>query len=395
MPQILEFIKQLIQTYGAFGVFLSGLIEEVIAPIPSFAVAMATGFSLLPTDAGTFEFVLRLVFIVALPLSLGMTLGSVFTYSLGYFVGKPVVDRWGRFLGFDWNDLEKMEKKLTEGKADEIMLLGLRVVPLVPLAAVNFFSGSIRYPIYKYLSITFFGSLVRNCILALIGWQAGEIYTQYAKKFELFEEISFGAAILLAFAFWIYKKKRLGCLVKIFKAYKNTLFFLLALVLAFYLQANGAFHLLAAYLGRSGLLGSAVAGMFFVSVFTAAPAFFILYDLAGTFGPVQVSIFAGFGSMLGDYLIFSFFQDRLIKEWKPWLKSFFGPKLARAAQSRRWRWVLPLLGAIIIASPLPDEIGISLIGVSKIKRWQFLLLAFLLNSAGLFLLLESALVIAK
>ncbi|MEK7660290.1 MAG: hypothetical protein AAB343_03750 [Patescibacteria group bacterium] len=41
------------------------------------------------------------------------------------------------------------------------------------------------------------------------------------------------------------------------------------------------------------------------------------------------------------------------------------------------------MGAIIIASPFPDEVGISLMGISQLKNWQFLVISFLLNSLGI------------
>ena len=42
-----------------------------------------------------------------------------------------------------------------------------------------------------------------------------------------------------------------------------------------------------------------------------------------------------------------------------------------------------VMGAIIIASPFPDEVGISLMGISQLKNWQFLVISFLLNSLGI------------
>lgn len=47
-------------------------------------------------------------------------------------------------------------------------------------------------------------------------------------------------------------------------------------------------------------------------------------------------------------------------------------------------------GAFIIASPFPDEMRIGLIGASKLKNWQFLILSFLLNSIGIFVVVTAA-----
>jgi uncharacterized membrane protein YdjX (TVP38/TMEM64 family) len=51
---------------------------------------------------------------------------------------------------------------------------------------------------------------------------------------------------------------------------------------------------------------------------------------------------------------------------------------------------LPIIGALIIISPFPDEIGIGLMGLSKIKKWQFMLISFALNSLGIFIIVALA-----
>lgn len=48
------------------------------------------------------------------------------------------------------------------------------------------------------------------------------------------------------------------------------------------------------------------------------------------------------------------------------------------------------IGAFIIASPFPDEIGVSLMGISKLKTYQFLLIAFALNILAVFLIISAS-----
>jgi hypothetical protein len=53
-------------------------------------------------------------------------------------------------------------------------------------------------------------------------------------------------------------------------------------------------------------------------------------------------------------------------------------------------WLLPLVGAIIIASPLPDEPGVAMLGISKIRRWVFTVVVFFLNTIGVYFLMRAA-----
>ncbi|MCC7436766.1 hypothetical protein IT402_02755, partial [Candidatus Nomurabacteria bacterium] len=67
-----------------------------------------------------------------------------------------------------------------------------------------------------------------------------------------------------------------------------------------------------------------------------------------------------------------------------------GTGLSRIISTPYFAWLAPVIGAIIIASPLPDEIGVGLIGISKMKNWQFLVLSFVLNSLGILLIVTLA-----
>ena len=57
--------------------------------------------------------------------------------------------------------------------------------------------------------------------------------------------------------------------------------------------------------------------------------------------------------------------------------------------TKYFSWTLPVLGAVIIASPLPDEMGVGLMGISKLKTSQFILLSFVLNSIGIFIIVSA------
>src|SRR3990167_7131268 len=53
-------------------------------------------------------------------------------------------------------------------------------------------------------------------------------------------------------------------------------------------------------------------------------------------------------------------------------------------------WVIPALGAVIIASPLPDELGLIMMGLSHIRTATFIVLSFMMNAAGIFAIATAA-----
>src|SRR3989344_5494678 len=98
--------------------------------------------------------------------------------------------------------------------------------------------------------------------------------------------------------------------------YKNITFLLLSLVLAFFVLRNETLHSFLLHLGNFGYLGAFLAGILFVSTFTVATGAIILLVLAETLSPIEIGIIAGFGAVVGDFVIFRFVKDNLAREIK-------------------------------------------------------------------------------
>jgi len=135
------------------------------------------------------------------------------------------------------------------------------------------------------------------------------------------------------------------------------------------------------------IIGSFIAGMFFTSIFTTAPAIITLGEIAQANSVLLTAFFGGLGAVVGDFIIFQFVRDRFsehlmtlinTKNSKDRLKSLFRIKL--------FRWLTFLIVGVIIASPLPDELGISFLGFSKTKTSLFIPLSFLFNFIGILII---------
>jgi len=173
-------LEVVIRGYGALGVFFAALLEEIVAPIPSSLVATFAGFFLVPHDYTWLQALPIAFFKVALPMGVGVTLGSLLFYALAYFGGKPLILRYGAWFGLSWELIEKTEEKFTKGSADEIILLTMRALPFVPSVAISVFCGLVRYPLKTFIVLSFIGTVIRSMIMALIGWQVRDAYVSYA-----------------------------------------------------------------------------------------------------------------------------------------------------------------------------------------------------------------------
>lgn len=171
--------------------------------------------------------------------------------------------------------------------------------------------------------------------------------------------------------------------------YKNITAIFVGIALAVILSQIDTFHSFWLHLGRFGYIGAFVAGIFFVSTFTVATSTLVLLTLAKTLSPIEIGLVAGLGTVVGDLAILRFVKDGLASEIESIYNHFDDDHhLEKLFHSKYFNWTLPIIGAIIIASPLPDELGISLIGMSKMNTYRFALMSYLLNSVGIFLVIS-------
>ena len=134
------------------------------------------------------------------------------------------------------------------------------------------------------------------------------------------------------------------------------------------------------------LFGSFIAGMFFFFIFTTVPAIVVLAEIAQVNSIFWVALFGGVGAMIGDLIIFRFVKNRLSEDILFLLKKSKSERLISIFRLRIFRWLFAFLGMLIIASPLPDELGLMIMGFSKIKTSLFIPISFLLNSLGILII---------
>ena len=146
------------------------------------------------------------------------------------------------------------------------------------------------------------------------------------------------------------------------------------------------FDLVDAVLAQAGdgiVWVSLIAGLFFTSLITTAPAVAVLGELSIETNLFIVGLVGALGAVAGDYLIFAFVRDRVSKDAAYLLR---GPRFRRMFHifsQPHFRLVLPFVGAVIIASPFPDELGLALLGFSRLDRRYFFAIAYAMNFAGI------------
>ncbi len=133
------------------------------------------------------------------------------------------------------------------------------------------------------------------------------------------------------------------------------------------------------------LLGSFLAGMFFTSVFTTAPAMVALGEISALGGSVWLTAAIGAaGAVVGDLLLFSIVKNRLSEHLALHMRNAKGwSRFSLLLRAKSLRWLSFFIGGLIIASPFPDELGVSLLGISRMRTSWFVALSYVFNFFGI------------
>lgn len=199
-------IENFIITYGSLGIFFASILEQIIAPIPSTAVIVGSSLFIMGNSPVSFLSLEKLFVYIALPVALGVTIGALIIYGAVYKIGKPFVDRWGKFIGLSWEEIEKTEEKYSKSNSLLLFLFITWAVPIFPSVVISAFCGFIKYDIKKYIYVTFLGTLVKAFILGFIAWQFRRLYSSLGPKIGISENLVIIGFIFAFIVIIVYKK---------------------------------------------------------------------------------------------------------------------------------------------------------------------------------------------
>ena len=186
----IQYITALISSGGYFFVFFLMVLESTALPVPSEAVMPFAGFLV---STGQFSF-----FMVILVSTLGSIIGSLLSYYIGFYGGKPFILKYGKYFLLKPEDLEKTENFFK--KHGEKTIFISRFIPVVR-HLISLPAGVAKMNMIKFLTYTMAGATIWHIYLKQ-NWQKLSQYTQ------LFDYI-FLTAILTAIIIFISKRKKL------------------------------------------------------------------------------------------------------------------------------------------------------------------------------------------
>ena len=170
---IVDAVTRAIGNHGFPAVLLLMTLESACIPIPSEVIQLFAGYLV---SIG------RMSFLAAVTAGvLGNVLGSWIAWSVGYWGGRPFIQRYGRFVHVTPERLAQSERWFAE--RGELTVLVGRCLPLIR-TFISLPAGIARMPFWRFTLFTFLGCLPWVVGLTLIGMQVGPAWERWRHRFE-------------------------------------------------------------------------------------------------------------------------------------------------------------------------------------------------------------------
>src|SRR5919109_4397262 len=188
------FIKSVIGFTGYGGIIILMAIESACIPLPSELIMPFAGYLV---SEGRFN-----LFWAATAGAIGCNLGSVLAYEVGYYGGRPLVERFGRFIWISRHELELADRFFA--RFGNLAVFISRLLPVIR-TFIALPAGVARMPRVPFHIYTFVGSWPWCLGLVWLGMKAGEHWDYLREYFHQFDVV-IGVVLAAAVALFIWSR---------------------------------------------------------------------------------------------------------------------------------------------------------------------------------------------
>lgn len=186
-----------ISTLGYGGIVILMAIESACIPLPSEIIMPFSGYLAF---TGRFDLVW-----VATAGAIGCNLGSTIAYAIGFYGGRPFIEKWGAYVLISRRDLDWAQRFFK--RYGSITVFVSRLLPVVR-TFIALPAGIAGMSQAKFQIYTFLGSWPWCYVLAYIGFKLGERWNsdpRFKDALHRFDGLIV-AAIVLAIGWYIWRR---------------------------------------------------------------------------------------------------------------------------------------------------------------------------------------------
>jgi membrane protein DedA with SNARE-associated domain len=197
-------ITDYVLRYGYLAVFVLMVLESACLPVPSEitmlfggALANAAFVASLGQEGEHLNFVL-----VALVGTFGNLVGSWIAWTVGYRGGRPLIERWGRYVFLREHELDRAEAWFE--RRGQLAVLVSRVLPVVR-TFISLPAGIAEMPFLRFSVYTVIGCLPWTFALTAMGYALGgrwEVVERYLRPVSY----AVAALVVVAVAWWFGRR---------------------------------------------------------------------------------------------------------------------------------------------------------------------------------------------
>lgn len=200
-----NWIMDIMEQFGYFGIFLLILLENIFPIIPSEIILSFGGFMTTYTDLSIFG--------VILFSTMGSVAGAIVLYMIGLFINKSIleniINKSGNLIGLSIKDIKKANTWFS--KYGKFTVFFCRFIPLIR-SLISLPAGMNRMNFGSFLFLTTIGTSLWNIIIINLGASVGKSWKNALKYINMYSEVIYILLILVSIitivVLIIKKKKR-------------------------------------------------------------------------------------------------------------------------------------------------------------------------------------------
>ncbi|MHB1415040.1 MAG: DedA family protein [Chloroflexota bacterium] len=193
---VIPFLEHLYASMGYLGVLLAMAIESACIPLPSEIILPMAGWMV---SRGVWDIWVVVIFATA-----GNTLGSIIAYSVGAFGGRPILERYGRYVLISAHDIEIADRWFA--RYGEWAVFFSRMIPIVR-TFISLPAGIVHMNFAKFVLYSTLGALPWSLLLVYAGKLAGDNWVAIRQFLHQFDYVII-AVLVAAIAFYVYRHLR-------------------------------------------------------------------------------------------------------------------------------------------------------------------------------------------
>ena len=193
LAPVIQVIEETISSFGPVGVAILMAIESCNIPLPSEAILPFAGYLV---SKGVFD-----IHTAAFAGAIGCVVGSIPSYYLGYFGGRPFIEKYGKWFLISKRDLEMADR--WSQKYGDLAFFICRMLPVVR-TFISLPAGILKANYPRFIIYTFLGSLIWSYFLVYVGVKLGENREVFSAIWHKFD-YAIVAIILVLGVLYVYR----------------------------------------------------------------------------------------------------------------------------------------------------------------------------------------------